>query len=239
MPNDCFGAAIGDVIPFAATGAESVAGHQRAAGGELASSRSCVRSSTTTCGAFGGVSIIDPHYTSPYGAQINVGIQQEIKPGLVLNVDYVMNRGVHFGMLVDRNRVGAANSLRPGDGSGGDECHGFCRVQWVRSGTNSANVDCAIAAGAIIVDFADAGVGAGSGVGWLRLRRNQPEFPPDERHRAEWARLAIRVSSCNSPASWVPGVHSAMPATNVTYALSSFKTSSLGSGLSGPSRDQR
>ena len=34
----------------------------------------------------------------------STGVQREIRPGLVVNVDYVMNRGVHFGMLVDRNR---------------------------------------------------------------------------------------------------------------------------------------
>ena len=77
--------------------------------------------------------------------QFNVGVQQEIKPGLVLNVDYVMNRGVHFAMLVDRNRVGAANTLDVGNRTGCDE-YNF-RRPWMRFGTNAANVDCVIADG--------------------------------------------------------------------------------------------
>src|SRR5215813_8139569 len=53
-------------------------------------------------------------YKRPYGIMFNIGVQREIKPGLVLSVDYLRNRGVHFGQLVNLNRNGAANTLNVG-----------------------------------------------------------------------------------------------------------------------------
>jgi hypothetical protein len=108
--NSCFHSAIGNVIPFALQ-AQSLL---QSASAELAANwppPGAVPKFNNDLGVFAGGTIIDPHYTSPYGAQINIGVQREIKPGLVVNVDYVMNRGMHFPMLVDRNRVGAANTL--------------------------------------------------------------------------------------------------------------------------------
>ncbi len=116
--NSCFGAAIGNVIPFALQ-AQSLLQSASAALAANWPPPGAGPKFNNDLGAFGGVSIINPHYTSPYGAQINIGVQQEIKPGLVVNVDYLMNRGVHFGMLVDHNRIGAANTLDPAAATNG------------------------------------------------------------------------------------------------------------------------
>jgi hypothetical protein len=53
-------------------------------------------------------------YKRPYGIMMNIGIQRELKSGLVLTVDFVRNRGVHFNQTTDLNRIGAANTLDVG-----------------------------------------------------------------------------------------------------------------------------
>ena len=58
-----------------------------------------------------GNSLIDPRFKTPYSMMFNVGVQHEIRDGLVLSVDYVRNRGARFTMTRDLNRLGAANSL--------------------------------------------------------------------------------------------------------------------------------
>ncbi len=57
------------------------------------------------CSTFGS------QYTTPYSFQLNAGMQRELRPGLVLSVDYVRHRGVHFLLQIDQNRVGAADNL--------------------------------------------------------------------------------------------------------------------------------
>jgi hypothetical protein len=221
--NDCFGAAIGNVIPFAL----QAQGLLQAASAQLAANwppPGAGPKFNNDLGAFGGVSIIDPHYTSPYGAQINVGIQQEIKPGLVLNVDYIMNRGVHFGMLVDRNRVGAANTFDLATGQAA--MNATFSEFGCAAGTNSANVDCAIAAGAIIDDFANNGLGAGSGLdgfafgGTNRNFRQMTVIEPNGLSRYQ----GLQMQLTGKVGTWGPFRNTS---ANVTYALSSFKTSSL------------
>jgi hypothetical protein len=221
--NSCFGAAVGNVIPFALQ-AQSLL---QAASAELAANWPPAGAGpkfNNDLGAFGGVSIIDPHYTSPYGAQINVGVQREIKPGLVLNVDYVMNRGVHFGMLQDRNRVGAANTFNLAAGQAAMDAT-FSEFGCA-AGSNAANVDCAITAGAVIDDFANNGLGAGSGVdgfafgGTNRNFRQMTVIEPVGLSRYQGLQFLLT----GKLGTWGPFKNAS---TNVTYALSSFKTTSL------------
>ena len=222
-PDSCFGAAIGNVIPFALQ-AQSLL---QSASAQLAANwppAGALPKFNSDLGVFGGGSIIDPKYRSPYGVQINLGVQQEIRPGLVVNVDYVMNRGVHFPMLVDRNRVGAANSLNVATAQTamnltfGDHGCAF--------GTNAANVDCVIADGGDIFEFADNGVGAGSGLDGFAFGGNNPGFrqmsviEPVGLSRYQ----GLQVLLTGKLGTWGPFRNAS---TNITYALSSFKTTSL------------
>ncbi len=47
-----------------------------------------------------------PKYRTPYSVQINGGIQHEIRPGMVLSVDYVRNINLHYLIGVDANHSG-------------------------------------------------------------------------------------------------------------------------------------
>jgi hypothetical protein len=102
-------------------------------------------------------------YKRPYGIMFNIGLQREIKPGLVLSVDYLRNRGVHFGQIINLNRNGAANTLNvaaaqaaiAATASGFDPCVGM---------TGSSAINCVISSGGSILDFASNGLDAGEGV---------------------------------------------------------------------------
>src|SRR4030095_13431326 len=88
-------------------------------------------------------------YKRPYSIMFNIGVQHEIKPGLVLSVDYLRNRGVHFGQLIELNRVGGANppnvasaqAAIAATASGFDPCDGM---------TGSSAINCVISNGGSI-----------------------------------------------------------------------------------------
>ncbi len=108
--NNCFagsGQPLGAVMPFA-TQAQSLL---QAAAASLAAGFPQPGVQPLFNSTLNGTDLIDPNYKSPYGAQMNIGVQREIRPGLVLSVDYTRNRGVHFNQIRDRNRLGAANTL--------------------------------------------------------------------------------------------------------------------------------
>src|SRR5882762_5405142 len=111
-PNSCIGASIGAAIPFVVKAENAYI----AASTQLAAKwppPGAPPQFNLDKGVVSG-DILDPHYKSPYGAQINIGVQRQIRSGLVLSLDYVLNRGVHFNMAVDRNRIGAADTLNVG-----------------------------------------------------------------------------------------------------------------------------
>lgn len=50
-----------------------------------------------------------PNYRTPYSIQINAGIQHELRPGMVLTVDYLRNVSLHYLIAVDANHSGDVN----------------------------------------------------------------------------------------------------------------------------------
>ena len=50
-----------------------------------------------------------PNYRSPYSIQMNIGIQREIIPGMILSVDYLRNVNLHYLIGVDVNHSGDVN----------------------------------------------------------------------------------------------------------------------------------
>jgi hypothetical protein len=58
-----------------------------------------------------GTAMFAPNYISPRSIQFNVGLQQEIRPGMVFTIDYLRNIETHTLLLVDVNHVGDAGSF--------------------------------------------------------------------------------------------------------------------------------
>jgi len=55
-----------------------------------------------------GTDLLDPNYVSPRSVQMNVGIQHEIRKGMVFTADYLRNIETHTLLAVDTNHVGDA-----------------------------------------------------------------------------------------------------------------------------------
>ncbi len=66
---------------------------------------------TLSDGQGNGLDLFAPNFRTPYSLQLNGGIQHEFRPGTVLSVDYLRNRGLHYLVYYDTNHVGAARYL--------------------------------------------------------------------------------------------------------------------------------
>ena len=53
-----------------------------------------------------GTNMFDPNYRSPRSVVMNIGIQRELRPGMVLSVDFIRNVQTHFLLGVDQNHAG-------------------------------------------------------------------------------------------------------------------------------------
>jgi hypothetical protein len=158
----------------------------------------------------------------------NIGFQREIKPGLVLSVDYLRNRGVHFGQLINLNRNGAANTLNvtaaqaainrtanrfslPG---GATPCAGM---------TGSGAIDCVIANGGSITNFAANRLAAGSGGDGFAFQGNNPNF----RNIGVIAPVGLSLyNALTASLRGRLGAYGPLKGTTLTvsYSLSRFKT---------------
>jgi hypothetical protein len=169
-----------------------------------------------------GGGLLFNQYTRPYSFMFNIGFQRELKSGLVLGVDYVHNRGVHFNQVVDRNRIGAADTLDVGIASDAiahtNDDFG-CGLL-----STPAAINCAIAAGATISDYAAFGLGAGSALDGQAFRGMNPNFRDIgliepiglSRYQGVTASLRGRFLREWGPIRNLTG--------NISYAISRFKS---------------
>jgi hypothetical protein len=130
-------------------------------------------------------SIIFNRYKRPYSLMVNAGFQHELRPGLVLSVDYLRNRGVHFNQVTDLNRIGAANTLNVAAATAAinttannfDANPSPTVISTPCAGlTGSGAINCLITNGASIGDFGANGLGAGSAVDGFAFRGVNPNF---------------------------------------------------------------
>jgi hypothetical protein len=99
--------------------------------------------------------LFDPNYKTPYSIHLNLGLQRELRPVLVLSVDYLRIVGLHSVMRQDFNRVGAADTLNIANARAAvNAVHGMLNCP-----AGPAGVNCAIAAGANIESYAANGLG--------------------------------------------------------------------------------
>jgi carboxypeptidase family protein len=107
--------------------------------------------------------LLAPTYRSPQSLQMNVGFQRELRPGMVLSADYLRNVGTHYLLDIDYNHTGdvaffnlgaAQSAIASTNASFG------CAANFSAAATN-----CAIAAGAVIDNYAQAGLGSPANTG--------------------------------------------------------------------------
>jgi Carboxypeptidase regulatory-like domain len=113
---------------------------------------------TLALGPETGYAAYYPHYQPTRAYQMNVGFQREITKGGILSVDYIRNLSLHFPLTIDANHVGDSRFL---DTAAATSAIGATNASFGCAGTDAAAINCSIAAGATINDFAGNGLDSG------------------------------------------------------------------------------
>jgi len=112
-----------------------------------------------------GTTLLAPDYVSPRSLQINAGIQHEIRPGMVLTADYLRNIETHTLLAIDTNHVGDARffnltNARAAISATNSQFNNSNGVS-CGAGFDLGSINCAIAAGATISNYAANGLDSG------------------------------------------------------------------------------
>ncbi len=125
----------------------------------------------------GAPSLFDPNYRSPRSVQMNIGIQREIRPGMVISADYIRNVQTHFLLGVDVNHSGDARYFnKAGAQSAIAATLTACGVASIQAGIGAPCPNANPATGAFvdaagnprgltIADFAGNGLGSSTDMG--------------------------------------------------------------------------
>lgn len=173
-------------------------------------------------------SMFAPNFQTPRSYQMNVGFQRELHPGTVISVDYLRNIGVHTLLGIDQNHPGDASILDAGTASAAIDATNAS----FSCGPGQAGVDCAIASGATIGNYAANGLGGGPnatggfpvGDGVLAFPGVNPNFgtitllEPIGRSVYNALQVSLR-SDMKSPLPFIKHVN-----TIVSYSLSRFNS---------------
>jgi len=186
-----------------------------------------------------GLALFAPDYKTPRSTQINVGIQREISPGMVISVDYVRNVTTGLLLGVDVNHTG---DVRFFNKAAAQQAIAATLPQFTNplTGTPCTTVQCAINAGATIASFAANGLDSQADLGGTcvnslgcafgGLNPNAPALPfLEPAGISKYNALDIKWTYQKS--NPIKGLHSVN--AQVSYSYSSFKNSGGGSGISG------
>jgi hypothetical protein len=101
-----------------------------------------------------GTDLLAPNYVSPRSLQMNLGLQHEIRPGMVFTADYLRNIETHTLLAIDTNHVGDAGFLNLGNaqaaisatnqqfgcGTGFDQGSSQCAISGLNNGGIGATI---------------------------------------------------------------------------------------------------
>ena len=155
----CFqplGATVGSTTVAGAVGDLQTAYQQAVAAAGPAANGSYVGNTLSFDTAVNDYAAYNPNYRTPRSYQMNAGIQRELVRGGVLSVDFVRNVSLRFPLTVDVNHTGDSRYLNKAAALNAiaNTTAGYAGC----AGTSSASIDCAIAAGATISNFAANGL---------------------------------------------------------------------------------
>jgi Carboxypeptidase regulatory-like domain len=111
-------------------------------------------------GSAGAIGLFDPNYKTPVSVQMNVGIQREIRHGMVFSADYLRNVETRTLLGIDINHEGSARNF--------NQSAALAAISDTNASfgcpAGAAGVQCAIDAGAGIGDYAGFGLGVNADV---------------------------------------------------------------------------
>jgi hypothetical protein len=100
--------------------------------------------------------LYDPNYRTPRSVEMNIGIQHELRPSMILSLDFVRNVQTHYFLDVDENHTG---DVRYFDKAAALQAISATHQAFnCGTGTDFNSIQCAIGAGALIVDYANHGL---------------------------------------------------------------------------------
>lgn len=103
-----------------------------------------------------GVGPLGPDYRTPRSVVVNMGVQRQIRPGVIFSADFVRNVGTHYLLAIDENHTGDVRYFNKAATlqaiSVTNKSFG-CGM-----GTGSNSIQCAITAGAQMSDYANNGL---------------------------------------------------------------------------------
>jgi len=104
----------------------------------------------------GGASIYAPNFRTPRSLEMNIGIQREIRRGTVFGADFVRNVQTHYLLNIDENHTG---DVRYFNKNAALQAIAATNQSFnCGTGSDSNTIQCAISAGAQIIDYANNGL---------------------------------------------------------------------------------
>jgi hypothetical protein len=190
-------------------------------------------------------SMFAPDYRSPYSVQMNGGVSRELRPGTVLSVDYVRNVGLHTLLGVDANHVGDSRYMD--QAAVVSAISATNKAAGCGTGTDAASINCAIAAGDTIADYAGNGLSTGllltggfpAGAGNVAFPGKNPNFgeilllQPVGRSVYNGLQVTLR-SDLHTPTKFIRHLNGTF-----SYSLSRFKSQALDGDFVNTAVDQR
>src|SRR5262249_30048369 len=114
-------------------------------------------------GSGGNTGLFAPGYKSPRSLQMNIGIQREIRHGMVFSADYLRNVQTHSLLSIDINQDGDISTFNAS--AAALAIANTNNIWGCGNSASSAAIDCAIAAGASMGDYALNGLGGATDTG--------------------------------------------------------------------------
>ena len=105
-------------------------------------------------GGVDGINMFAPNYQTPRSVQMNIGFERQLGKGVVWNADYIRNIGTHTLLAIDVNHVGDARFF--------NKANAQAAIAATNAAFGCADINCSIAAGATMADFAGNGLDSGT-----------------------------------------------------------------------------
>ena len=94
---------------------------------------------------------------------MNIGVQRQIRPGVIFSADFVRNVQTHYFLAIDENHTGDAHYFNKAAAL--EAIAATNQSKGCGTGTDFNTIQCAISTGAQIVDYASKGLTSSADVG--------------------------------------------------------------------------
>src|SRR5262249_48718464 len=187
--------------------------------------------------------LFDPNYQSQRSIQMNIGFQRQIAKGTVLSMDYVRSVGLHILEYIDENHDGDA---RFPDLAGANAAIDATNISFACP-AGPGGINCAIAKGATILDYANNGLTSGTlaaggqpvGAGAVAFPGRNPDFGQIAVSHSDGRSVynGLQVSLRSDLGNPMPGLKHLN--TQISYSLSRYIAPVLDSNFGAAAPDFR